>query len=86
MKLLGRTVRFNSNPGSRIFTLSERVIHDRVWHAAFYEWEDLIGEWDNVDTYLPVHSYKLARKLYTLANYATDSKWAVRILTPHFNS
>ncbi|MGI9047052.1 MAG: glycosyltransferase family protein [Burkholderiales bacterium] len=86
MKLPGRTIKFNSNPGSRIFTLSERAIHDRVWHAAFYEWEDLIGEWDDVDTYLPAHSYQLSRKLYTLANYATDAKWAIRLLTPHFNS
>jgi len=87
MSLFGRkrTV-FHARSGARVFTLSERVIHDRVWHCVFYEWEDLIGEWESVDTYLPEHSFQLSRRLYTLANYATHSTRLARVLSPHFDS
>ncbi|MBC7944897.1 MAG: glycosyltransferase family 1 protein [Burkholderiales bacterium] len=86
MNLFGTKTVFHAHPDARVFTLSERVIHDRVWHCALYEWEDLIGEWESVDTYLPAHSFKLSRRLYTLANYATDSKLLSRLLTPHFDT
>ncbi len=85
-KLSGTQTTFRSHPGARVFTLSQRAIHDRVWHCLQFEWEDLIGEWESVDTYLPAHSFKLSRKLYTLAHYATYSKRLSRILTPHSDS
>lgn len=86
MNLSGRKATFISRPGARVFTLSERAIHDRVYHCLQYEWEDLIGEWDSVDTFLPAHSFNLSRGLYTLANYATRSARVASIITPHLDS
>ncbi len=71
------------NKPARILVVSMRGFNSDAASCALYELEDLIGDWETVDLFAPVHTYDALRKLYRLVKYVGRSERLAETVTPY---
>lgn len=70
------------NRSSRILVVSVRGFRFQAANCCIYEFEDLLGELEEADLYVPSKEHGLPRKIYRTAKYITNSDCLAKAIAP----
>jgi Glycosyl transferases group 1 len=68
---------------ARILVVSMRGFNSDASSCALYEFEDLIGDFEEADLFAPANTYDSLRKLYRFAKYVGRSERLAEKITPY---
>lgn len=72
----------NGDRPSRILVVSVRGFRFQAANCCIYEFEDLLGELEGADLYLPVQEFDLPRKIYRTIKYLGGSDYWADAIAP----